>query len=57
VKKDGQTLWVAIADPPNEAGVSVAETLTHCRIVTVLSTASALNEQIDRHYPRQAETA
>jgi len=50
LKKDGSTLWCAMADPANEQAQATAEAFTGCQVVPVMVEDEYLTEFILKHY-------
>ena len=50
VRKDGQTLWVAMSNPNNVAAIDDFRIASGCRIVPVLAVPGAIDDAIRKNY-------
>ena len=50
VRKDGQTLWVAMSNPNNVAAIDDFRIASGCRIVPVLAVPGAIEDAIRKNY-------
>jgi type IV pilus assembly protein PilB len=50
VRKDGQTLWVAMTNPNNVAAIDDFRIASGCRVVPVLAVAGAIDDAIRKNY-------
>jgi type IV pilus assembly protein PilB len=52
VKKDGQTLWLAMANDKNILALEDVKMASGCRVVPVLAVSRAIEDAIERYYSR-----
>ncbi|MCX6342901.1 MAG: GspE/PulE family protein [Fimbriimonadales bacterium] len=50
VRKDGQTLWVAMSNPNNVAAIDDLRVASGCRVVPVLAVKGAIEDAIVKYY-------
>ena len=48
VKKEGNNLWIAMADPADTAGINAVKLHTNCRVIPVQAVPGRIAEALDR---------
>ena len=55
LRRDGNRLWIAMADPTDIRAIEAAKAATGCQVVPIVAVPGDLDAWLSRHYPSEPE--